>query len=152
MKSRRRVRSKRQTNRPDRRVATEGSIPAADLAALSDRLRYVGSGLHKLHPGDYGFVPPVNPRPSKSPCDELRPVLAAEAAALFRRGVTLGMVSRFEPDESPKYVWAVDVEGEIYEAKTKPPDTGYHGYRIGEDEGEMRRYILGEWRRRCPQG
>lgn len=62
-----------------------------------------------------------------------------------------GMVSRLGPGGVPKYVWAVDADREVYEAKTKPPDTVYHGYRIGEDEPEMRRYILGEWRTRCPQ-
>jgi hypothetical protein len=45
---------------------------------------------------------------------------------------------------------AVDGDGDVYEAKTKPPDTVYHGYRIGEDEPQMRRYILGEWTTRCP--
>jgi hypothetical protein len=115
-------------------------------------LRYEGIPHHKLHPGDYGFVPPVNPRPSKSPCDELRPLLRREAARLFRRGLMVGMVSRLGPDGVPKYVWAVDGDGEVYEAKTKPPHTVYHGYRVGEDEQEMRRYILGEWRKRCPQG
>ena len=143
---------KRQSNRPDRRVAPVGSISREELQGLGARLRYEGANFHKLHPGDYGFVPPVNPRPSKSPCDELRPVLRKEAEILFRKGVASGMVSRFEPGGTPKYVWAVDSEGEAYEAKTKPPDTAYHGYRIGEDEPEMRRYILDEWKIRCPQG
>ncbi|HEY6359350.1 MAG TPA: hypothetical protein VIX35_14005 [Vicinamibacterales bacterium] len=143
---------KRQGNRPDRRVAPVGSISKDELQKLGVDLQYGGSSLHKLHPGDYGFVPPVNPRPSKSPCDELRPVLRVEAARLFRNGVISGMISRFEPDLTPKYVWAVDADGEVYEAKTKPPDTSYHGYRIGEDEPEMRRYIIAEWRERCPQG
>jgi len=145
-------RAKRQGNRPDRRVAAVGSIPAEELRALVARSHYEGSSLHKLRPGDYRFVPPVNPRPSKSPCDELRPVLRAEATRLFRNGVISGVVSRFEPGGTPKYVWAVDAAGEVYEAKTNSPDAGYHGYRIGEDEPEMRRYILGKWRERCPQG
>jgi hypothetical protein len=120
------------------------------LKALAKVLRYEGTSFHKLRPGDYRLVPPANPNPSKSACDELRPVLRSEAMRLFKRGVALGMVSPFEPGSTPKYVWAVDGEGEVYEAKTKPPDTVYHGYRIGEDESQMRRYILGEWRRRCP--
>jgi hypothetical protein len=143
---------KRQSNRPERRVAPVESIRAADLQALAAHLRYDGSSLHKLHPGDYGFVPPINPRPSKSPCDELRSLLREEAVMLFRKGLASGMVSRFEPGGAPKYVWAVDAEGEVYEAKGRPPDTSYHGYRIGEDEPEMRRYIRGEWRIRWPQG
>jgi hypothetical protein len=144
--------TKRQSNRPDRRVAPAGSISPEVLRALAERLRYEGVSIHKLRPGDYGFVPPVNPRPTKSACDEIRPVLLAEASDLFRTGLMLGMVSAFDPSSTPKYVWAVDGANEVYEAKTKPPDTAYHGYRIGDDEREMRRTILAEWRRRCPQG
>lgn len=100
----------------------------------------------------YGFVPSINPRPTKSVCDDLRSILLAEATELFRRGVLAEMVSPFDPGGSPKYVWVVDNDGEVYEAKTKPPDVVYHGYRIGDDEPYMRRYILGEWRERCPKG
>ena len=142
----------REGNRPDRRLDPRETYPAQVLAHLTDRLRYAGSGLHKLRPGDYGFVPSVNPRPTKSVCDELRSILLAEATELFRKGILSEMVSRFDGDGSPKYVWAVDDDGEVYEAKAKPPDVVYHGYRIGDDEPDMRRYILGEWRRRCPKG
>jgi hypothetical protein len=142
--------SKRQGNRPDKRVAPEGSIRPKDLQALAARIRYVGSGLHKLRPGDYGFVPAHNPRPSKSACDELRLVSWREASELFRRGIELGMVSRFGEGDVPKYVWAVDGDGEVYEAKTKPErEVDYHGYRLGEDEKQMRDIILKEWKRRC---
>lgn len=119
---------------------------------MAERLSYQGAPFHKLHPGDYGFLPPASPRPTKSTCDELRPVRRAEAVSLFRHGIAAGMVSRLGPGGVPKYVWAVDAAGEVYEAKTKPPGTSYHGYRLGDDEPQMRRYIVGEWRRRCPQG
>ena len=142
--------TKRQNKLRDRRVVPAGSVTDADLQALAARLRYEGIATYKLHPGDYGFIPPVNPRPTKSPCDELRPLLRAAAARLFRQGLLAGMVSPFVADGTPKYVWAVDEDGEVYEAKTKPPDTTYHGYRLGDDEREMRRYILGEWSKRCP--
>src|SRR5580692_11658861 len=79
--------SGRQRNRPSRRFAPAGSIPVEVMETLTSRLRYEGIAIHKLHPGDYGLVPPVNPRPSKSPCDALRPVLRAEAAALFHQGL-----------------------------------------------------------------
>jgi len=144
--------TKRQGNRPDRRVARVGTIAPADIKGLVTRVRYVGSSLHKLRPGDYGFVPSHNPRPSKSPCDEIRPVLHGEASRLFRRGIELGMVSEFAKDGVPKYVWAVDGDDEVYEAKTKPErEIEYHGYRISDDERDMRRYVLDEWRQRCPQ-
>lgn len=77
-------------------------------------------------------------------------VTLEEAAQLFASGIAAGMISSFDPGGSPKYVWAVDRGGEVYEAKTKPPDTVYHGYRLGDDEEAMRRYILDEWKRRCP--
>lgn len=145
--------TKRQSNRPDRRVAPADSYAADELAELAAKVRYVGNGNHKLRPGDYGFVPPYNPRPSKSPCDEVRRILREEASELFRRGIAQGMVSKFTSDGVPKYVWAVDENEEVYEAKTKPErEVDYHGYRIGDDEKDMRRYILEEWRKRCQPG
>ena len=139
----------RQSNQPDRRIAPIGTISAARLKALGETASYVGSGNHKLHSGDYGFVPSHNPRPSKSPCDGIRSVLRAEATHLFLSGISKGMVSAFEHGSFPKYVWALDEAGEVYEAKTKPEQDGkYHGYRIGDDEKEMRRYVRDEWNRR----
>ena len=140
---------KREGNRPDRRVVGETFTSKADREALCKRIRYVGSAIHKLRPGDYGFLPPSNPRPSKSPCDAVRPILLAEASALMQSGVMLGMVSRFDAGGVPKYIWAVDEAGDVYEAKTKPElESSYHGYRLGDDERDMRTYILKEWKRR----
>jgi hypothetical protein len=143
--------TKRQSNRPDRRLALEDVMTTDQRKDLMTRLRYEGIAIHKKTPGDYRFVPPVNPRPSKSLCDDLRPVLLGEAIGLFQRGVLAGMFSTPTDDGIPKYVWAVDAGNQVYEAKTKPPGCVYHGYRLGEDETDMRRYILAEWRQRCPQ-
>lgn len=141
---------KREGNRPDRRIASDDFTTDADRKVLGERLRYVGSGNHKLRPGDYGFVPSHNPRPSKSPCDSVRSILLDEASSLFRSGLRLGMLSRFDAGQVPKYVWAVDRTGEVYEAKTRPErETDYHGYRLGYDDQEMRAYVLNEWKRRC---
>jgi hypothetical protein len=143
--------SKREGNRPGRRIAPAEFTDPGVRRTLAERLRYVGSGHHKLHPGDYGLHPPSNPRASKTPCDDLRPLLLREASDLFRRGIALGMVSRFSQGAVPKYVWAVDENGQAYESKTKPEgETDYHGYRLGEDD-PMRSVVLTEWRRRCPQ-
>lgn len=141
--------TKRQSNRPDRRFAAFGLISTSELNRLAPLLQYEGDPRHKLHPGDYGFVPPVNPRPTKSVCDDLGLVLRDQAVQLFQSGIEAGMVSPFVPGSTPKYVRAVDAAGEVYEAKAKPPDVVYHGYRLGDDERDMRRYILAEWRRRC---
>jgi hypothetical protein len=109
-------------------------------------MTYAGSGLHKLHPGDYGFHPAVNPRPWKSVCDGKRPILKAEASEMLREGALRGFFSDFTDDGKPKYVWAVDGDGEVYEAKIDRD--GYHGYRL-EDDDDFRPLILKEWARRC---
>lgn len=142
--------SKRQSNRPDRRLVPVNSYTAAALGELAKSISYGGSANHKLHPGDYNFNPPSNPRASKAVCDDLRPVRKAEAARLFRQGVLCGMISTFAPGANPKYVWTVDTNGEVYEAKAKPrQETVYHGYRLDEDDHEMRDLIRREWKKRC---
>jgi hypothetical protein len=141
--------TKRQSNRPDRRVAPIGTYDSDDCSRIAKAARYVGSANHKLSPGDYGFVPPTNPRPSKSVCDDCRKVLLAEASRLFNSGILKGMMSRSSPGQLPKYIWAVDAMGEVYEAKTKPDqDVTYHGYRLGEDERKMRAYVRDQWNKR----
>lgn len=142
--------TKRQSNRPDRRLAPANTYPPDVLAALAKAVSYDGSGIHKLRPGDYGFTPPVSPRPSKSVCDDLRPVLKAEAGRLLRQGILCGMVSPFASASIPKYVWAVAPDGEVFEAKTKPgQESVYHGYRLGDDDSVMRDLIRREWKARC---
>lgn len=60
------------------------------------------------------------------------------------------MVSAFPDGGVPKYVWSVDDEGEVYEAKTRPEhEVAYHGYRLREDDRHMRETVLKEWHRRC---
>lgn len=112
-------------------------------------LTYVGSALHKTRPGDYGFQPPVNPRPWKSICDGGRIILLAEARRLFRKGILRGMINDFPDGEIPKYVWSVDESGEVFEAKISPGTVTYKGYRL-EEEDSMRTVVLREWNRRCP--
>ncbi len=83
-------------------------------------------------------------------CDDLRTVLLEEAVALFNRGIRLAMVSAFTAYSVPKYIWAVDEQGEVYEAKKKPQtEIVYHGYRLREDDSLQRNYVRDEWMRRC---
>ncbi len=59
------------------------------------------------------------------------------------------MVSSIGVSGIPKYVWAVDANGEVYEAKAKPGlETSYHGYRLSDDDSRMRDYVRQEWSRR----
>jgi hypothetical protein len=129
-----------------RRVAAPNRLTPQERRGLADRLTYVGSGHHKRHPADYGFQPPVSPRPWKSVCDGIRIITLGEARGLFRLGITMGLFSDFPDDGVPKYVWSVDPNGEPYEAKFDRD--GYHGYRL-EEEDDMRVVVLREWQRRA---
>jgi hypothetical protein len=69
---------------------------------------------------------------------------------LFYRAIMLGMASAFSEGGVPKYVWAVDHAGEVYEAKTRlETETVYHGYRVNDDDRRLREYVCDEWNRRC---
>jgi hypothetical protein len=136
-------------NNPKRRIALADALNAQGREELANRLVYSGSGHHKRFPGNYNFIPPVSPRPSKSVCDGLRAILLQEAQQLFRRGVLNGFFSEFADDELPKYVWCVDEDGEVYEAKVGA-DGSYHGYRL-EEEDSMRDYVKAVWKQRCRQ-
>jgi hypothetical protein len=132
-------------NNPKRRIAAFGTFSLADRQAIAARLSYVGSANHKRQPGDYGFHPPTNPRPSKSLCDAKRCVLLGEAQALMEAGILKGMMSTSVVRDLPKYVWSVDDFGEAYEAKMGRD--GYHGYRLESDD-TMRDIVLREWAKR----
>jgi len=139
--------TKRQSNNPKRRIAPAGALDVQSVERLIEVARYVGSALHKQHPGNYGFHPPINPRPHKSLCDDIRSISLEEARLLLETGIKKGMVSIFTQEELPKYVWSVDDEGEAYEAKLG--NDGYHGYRLNEEnEAAMRRIVLQEWKAR----
>jgi hypothetical protein len=136
----------RQGNDPKRRIAPFGDYDEATRAELAAELVYVGSALHKTIPGDYGFHPPVNPRPWKSICDGFRVVLLPEATDLFRKGILMGMFSPLPAGGMPKYIWSVDNERKVYEANIGRAD--YHGYVLGEED-DMHDFVLREWATRC---
>lgn len=139
---------KRSGNNPKRRVADSASIDKTLLHLLSDRVRYVGSGHHKRYPADYGFER-TNPVPTKSLCDAVKPVMLDEARAQLVQGVMRGMISLPAADGFPKYIWSVDADGRVFEAKTHPNTAGlYHGYPL-EKEDDMCEYIRTMWNLRC---
>jgi len=137
----------RQSNNPKRRIEPVGSLTEKDKESLLAVLLYVGSALHKQKPSNYGFHPPVNPRAHKSLCDDKRSVPLEEARFLFQAGIQKGMVSIYRQGDFPKYVWSVDGQGEVYEAKLG--SDGFHGYRLNqENEAAMRYIVLQEWNAR----
>lgn len=135
----------REGNNPKRRIAPLGALSPAALGALADALRYAGSGNHKRYAGDYGLDPPSNPRAWKSLCDDKRPLLKNEAASLFEAGIRRGMISMPGADGTPKFVWSVDVFGEVYEANLG--SEGHHGYRLSADD-DLAKLVLRAWRER----
>lgn len=139
---------KREGNNPKRRIAKLGFFTGRELGGLASAAQYEGSALHKTRPADYGFEPQVAPRPAKSICDGMRVIRRDEAQALLRAGIRLGMVSSHLEGDWPKYVWAVDDSGEVYEAKLGHDRLRYHGYRLAEDDNAMREWVIDEWSKR----
>lgn len=137
---------KRQGNNPKRRVAPGGAISSEVRGNLA-RARYVGSAHHKSRPADYGFIPPVNPRPGKSLCDDIRIITRQEAIRLFHSAIHLEMMSSYLMNGLPKFVWAVDSDGEAYESKLGDDGFSYHGYRLRRDD-PFRENVISEWRKR----
>ena len=140
---------RRQGNNPKRRIVPKDEITPEVLDQYASQASYTGSPHHKRNPADYDFHPPANPRPNKSLCDGSRTVRLDEAQDLFREGIKRGMISVYPKSGLPKYVWAVDSDGRVYEAKRDMNSPNYHGYELGDDEDAMRRMILKEWSLRC---
>ena len=136
---------KRQSNNPKRRIAPRDETEPQFLDRVTATAVYTGDGQHKSKPADYGFHPPTSPRPNKSLCDGTRIIKLAEATALFREGIRRGMISTYRVDGLPKYVWAVDAYGHVYEAKLSKNSRNYHGYELGYNERAMKKIVAEEW-------
>ena len=141
---------KRQGNNPKRRITRATEVDRNHLEWLSSSARYAGSPHHKRVPADYGFDRPTAPRPNKSLCDGFRSISINEATSLFRDAIVRGMISTHWLGQFPKYVWAVDANNRVYEAKLEQGSDTYHGYELGEDEISMRELVISEWSARCP--
>lgn len=140
----------RHGSNPKRRIARRGDLEPDVLERLSGEVRYTGSAHHKRAPADYGFNPPVNPRPWKSLCDGNRIVKLDEAVTLLREGVRRGVVSSYSNNGLPKYVWAVSGDDLVFEAKLNG-DRTYNGYELGHGEETLRQHVIREWKVRCPR-
>lgn len=72
-----------------------------------------------------------------------------QAKRLFGAGINAAMTSKLLPHRFPKFVWSVDEDGTVYEAKTDIKNPGaYHGYPL-EPEDAFRQTVLDEWKKRC---
>jgi hypothetical protein len=110
------------------------------LIVLSRRIKYVGSPFHKRKPGDFGLVPPAQPRPDKTLCDGTKIFQRETAQELLKKGVEAGLVSVQYRSDFPQNIWAVTTDGIALEAQLDNVDTGtYHGYPMGDGDPLARR-------------
>ncbi|MBO3707203.1 MAG: hypothetical protein J5X21_12455 [Candidatus Accumulibacter sp.] len=124
----------------------EVEVRVAELRALASRARYGGNPEHKKNPGDFGLVPPSDPRQGKSLCDFAKILKRNEAEALLRAGLCKGLVSDRMVGDWPKNVWAVTEDGLAVEAQLESPDLGtFHGYPMPETD-PLSLEVIRRWR------
>jgi hypothetical protein len=104
----------------------------ADLAAVADSVRYVGSVYHKDVPSFAGQVP--RPRPDASVCPRHLAWRQAEIQAWLSTAIRHGHCGQLWEGGFPRYVW--HREGAVtYEARLiNPHDGEYKGYPLETDE------------------
>ena len=141
---------KRPGNNPKRRIIRRDKIDRNLLSKIVENACYVGNARHKSKPADYGFTPPVNPRPKKSLCDANRIVRNEQAQALFFEGLRRGMISSHFVHNIPKYIWSIDESGKVYEAEISGNSSEYDGYELNDSDSQMRNIVKAEWNSRCP--
>ena len=125
----------------------EALVRADELRALACRARYGGNPEHKKNPGDFGLVPPFDPRQGKSLCDVAKVFKRSEAEKLLRAGLCQGLVSDRMVGEWPKNVWSVTDDGFAVEAQLENPDLGtYHGYPMPEAD-PLSQEVIRRWER-----
>ncbi|OJV41143.1 MAG: hypothetical protein BGO25_15425 [Acidobacteriales bacterium 59-55] len=124
---------RKRTHNPKREIS-----PMSDkksLSALAKRIRYVGSPFHKRNPGDFGLVPPAQPRPDKTLCDGVQIFERQVAQNLLEEGVKAGLVSVQRRGDFPQNIWTVSPGGIALEAQLDNADRGtYHGYPMGDGD------------------
>ena len=126
-----------QPRRYNPKRAIRSAADPAWLARITIQVVYTGSPYHKLNPGDFNFIPPVQPRPDASLCDQSGIFTRAEALELLREGVRRGLVSVQQREDFPQNIWAVTPEGYSLEAQLENQVQGsYHGYPL-EPEDEL---------------
>jgi hypothetical protein len=120
-----------------------------DLALQSKNLSYRGKPEHKETPGDFGLIPPCDPRLAKTYCDKVGIFNIRIALGLLREGYKRGLIDkRRNHDGLPRHIWAVTDDGHVLEAK--PSGSGfnaYHGYPMLNDD-PLRDKIFDLWHRR----
>lgn len=117
------------------------------LRSLADLVNYSGNPEHKRNPGDFGLMPPSQPRADKTLCDTVSVFSRTEATRLLREGVRKGLISEREQNGYPQNIWAVTEEGWPLEAQLENAERGtYHGYPMAETD-PFHEEVLARWKR-----
>jgi hypothetical protein len=117
------------------------------LETLAGLVNYGGNPEHKRNPGNFGLVPPSQPRADKSLCDTVGIFSKAEATKLLRAGVKKGLISERAQNGYPQNIWAATDEGWPLEAQLENAALGtYHGYPMPETD-PFREEVLMRWKR-----
>ena len=117
-----------------------------ELARLARRVTYDGSPAHKRDPGDFGLLPPAQPREDKTLCDDVGITRREDALRLLREGISRGLVSVQRRGDFPQNVWAVAPDGTPLEAQLGNRVLGsYHGYPLSERDRDIYSEVLTRW-------
>jgi hypothetical protein len=135
---------------PNRRIAELGQ--GDEAKGLASAVGYGGNPEHKRNPGDFGLIPPAQPRLGKTLCDETAIFTRKEALELLREGARRGLVSEQKAagEVFPQMIWAVTDGKVAMEARIENPGTGaYHGYPMPSHD-PLRPDVLRLWAERAP--
>lgn len=120
-----------------------------ELEKMANTVVYTGNPKHKKNPGDFGLVPPADPRPNASLCDNARIFSKTEAQKLLREAFRFGLVdSRSNPGEWPKIVWMV-IHGKMVLQGMYENDPGhYHGFPLLPGDDPICKEVMRAWENR----
>ena len=120
-------------------LALASEIAGIDVDALVGNAQYQGSPYHCAH-SPSGYMP------NKTKCPPH--VNDEQALGLLQQGLRLRMFSSELRSNWPRRVWAVDDDGQAYEARLTHSSTGeYHGFPLGRED-KFAEYINNEWGQR----
>lgn len=129
---------------PKRRIRQD--LDPDHLKSLADSVNYGGNPEHKRNPGDFGLIPPSQPRADKTLCDTVGVFSRTEATRLLRMGVSKGLVSEREQNGYPQNIWVVTEDQWPLEAQLENAERGtYHGYPMPETD-PFREAVLAKWK------
>jgi len=117
----------------DKRRLREPAPTDEAREALAARIRFAGSGKHKLEPRAFGLEPAPSDE-DDTYCDghaDFRPEDMARTGRLLQRGLLAGLIGHNDKQGDRTLIWTIDDNGWIYEGRITIPSQGlYHAYPL----------------------